>query len=187
MKRNILSLFLALSFALPSVVFAQTAVKITPAERKLADAITAAQLKDYLYYVASDEMEGRDTPSKGLDLTAKFIGTMLSRWGFKPAGDNGTFYQKMALRKESVDAAATGLAVDGTSFAFNEDFFRLGGDAESLSAPLVFGKDGWMVKSKNIDALEGIDVKGKIVVLAGPVFSQQYIVGPPAGVTAADL
>ena len=27
-------------------------------------AITAGQLKDYLYFVASDEMEGRDTPSR---------------------------------------------------------------------------------------------------------------------------
>jgi hypothetical protein len=33
------------------------------------DAITAAQLKNYLDFVASDEMEGRDTPSRGLDTT----------------------------------------------------------------------------------------------------------------------
>ncbi|MBK7706020.1 MAG: M20/M25/M40 family metallo-hydrolase [Acidobacteria bacterium] len=188
MKKNLLGLFLTLSLLLPSVTFAQkTAVTITPAERKIAEAITAAQLKDYLYYVASDEMEGRDTPSKGLDLTAKFIGTMLSRWGFKPAGDDGTFFQKIALKRESVDAASMKLSVDGTTYTFNDDYFRLAGNADSVSAPLVFGKDGWMVKSKNIDALSGVDVKGKIVVLAGSGFSQQYIVAPPAGVTPADL
>jgi len=32
----------------------------------------AAQIKDYLTLIASDEMEGRDTPSRGLDLTANY-------------------------------------------------------------------------------------------------------------------
>jgi hypothetical protein len=68
MRKNLLALFLITTFLLPSAAFAQTTtVKITPAERKMADEITANQLRDYLYYVASDEMEGRDTPSRGLD------------------------------------------------------------------------------------------------------------------------
>ena len=54
------------------------------------EAITAAQLKEWLYVVASDDMEGRDTPSRGLDLTAKFIADHLSQWGVKPGGDDGT-------------------------------------------------------------------------------------------------
>ncbi len=187
MKKNLLAFVLATALLLPTAAFAQTAVKITPKERQMADSITAAQLKDYLYYVASDEMEGRDTPSKGLDLTAKFIGTLLSRWGFKPAGDDGTYFQKIALRRESVDPAKTTVAVDGTSFVFNDDFFRLSGDADATSGSLVFGKDGWMVKSKNIDSLAGIDVKGKIVVISGAGFSQRYIIPPPQGVTPAEL
>ncbi|HET7287520.1 MAG TPA: hypothetical protein VFI71_08620, partial [Pyrinomonadaceae bacterium] len=52
------------------------------------EAITAEQLKKWLYVVASDEMEGRDTPSRGLDLTAKFIADHLSQWGVKPGGDD---------------------------------------------------------------------------------------------------
>jgi len=87
MKRNLLALLLLVAFVLPSSLFAQTAakltttaartapvvVKITPAERKVAEGVTAAQLKNYLYFVASDAMEGRDTPSQGLDITAEFI------------------------------------------------------------------------------------------------------------------
>ena len=48
-------------------------------------------------------MEGSDTPSRGLDITAKFLATNLSRWGFKPAGGDGTFFQKITMRRESVD------------------------------------------------------------------------------------
>jgi hypothetical protein len=188
MRKNLLSLLLALTFLLPTAALAQVpVVKITPQERKIAESITAAQLRDYLFFVASDEMEGRDTPSRGLDLTAKFLATMVSRWGLKPAGDNGTYFQKIALRKDAVDPAATKLAVDSSAFEFNNDFFRFAGNADSVTAPLVFGKDGWMIKSKNIDALGGLDVKGKIVVLAGAGFSQRFIIPPPAGVTPAEL
>src|SRR5574339_1145079 len=62
------------------------------------DTIAANQIRDYLTFIASDEMEGRDTPSRGLNTTAKFLAMNLSRWGFKPAGDNGTFFQRIELR-----------------------------------------------------------------------------------------
>ncbi len=100
MKRNIFALLLLTVFVFQSVGFAQTRpAKVTPDERKIAEGVTARQLSDYLYFVASDEMEGRDTPSRGLDTTAKFIAMNLSRWGFKPAGDNGTYFQKIALKR----------------------------------------------------------------------------------------
>ena len=53
---------------------------------------------------------------------------------------------------------------------------------------MVFGGSGWMVKSKNIDALAGVDAKGKIVVLYGAGFPNQNRLTPlPQGVTQADL
>ena len=87
---------------MPAGAFAQSSakkVKIDADAQKAIANITAPQMRDYLFFVASDEMEGRNTPSRGLDLTAKFIATLLSRWGVKPAGDNGTYFQKFAVRK----------------------------------------------------------------------------------------
>ena len=106
MKKNLLALVLALSFIFPSFTAAQTATKAKSPARVAAETITAAQLMDYLYFIASDEMEGRDTPSRGLDLTAKFIAMQLSRWGFKPAGDNGTFFQRIALKRSPAPTAS---------------------------------------------------------------------------------
>src|SRR5215213_11959000 len=165
MRKNLLGLILVLTFLFPSFALAQTAVKITPQERKMADAITAAQLKDYLYYVASDEMGGRDTPSQGLDLTAKFIGTMLSRWGFKPAGDNGSFYQKMDLHRDAVNQASTVAALGGQNLVYGTDFFANPAAGNIEGAPLVFGGEGWMIKSKGIEPLKDLDVRGKVVVV----------------------
>ncbi|MGI9056060.1 MAG: M28 family peptidase [Pyrinomonadaceae bacterium] len=187
MRKNLLTLFLVLTFLLPSAAFAQTAVKITAKEKQMAEAITAEQLRQYLYFVASDEMEGRDTPSRGLDLTAKFIALMLERWKFKPAGDNGTFFQNIALKSESIDAVNTILKVGDQMYQLNDDFFRLGGSG-TANAPMVFGGNGWMIKSKNIDTLAGVDAKGKIVVLYGEGFPSQNRLTPlPQGVNQADL
>jgi Zn-dependent M28 family amino/carboxypeptidase len=146
-----------------------------------AELITAAQLRDYLTFVASDEMEGRNTPSRGLDTTALFISTLLKRWGAKPAGDDGTFFQKIVLRRDSPDVAQTKLQLGEQAFAYGEDYVSGGGEA-ALTAPLVYVGDGWMVKSKDIDAYKGIDAKGKIVVVN---YSNGF--SPPRGLRRNDL
>ena len=187
--KNILVLFLAFTFIFPAFAAAQTATKANSPAIKAAENITAAQLKDYLYFVASDEMEGRDTPSRGLNLTAKFIGTMLSRWNFKPAGDDGTFYQKIALVRESPDAENSNLTVGGQKFNYGEDFYRVTGNSENaISAPVVYGGDGWFFKAKGIDALQNVDAKGKIVVLYSDRMPPRFFpTSLPKGVTQADL
>ncbi|HYJ48080.1 MAG TPA: M28 family peptidase [Pyrinomonadaceae bacterium] len=146
--------------------------------RKIADQITAAQLKDYLYFIASDEMEGRDTPSRGLNTVAKFIAMNLSRWGLKPAGDDGTYFQRIALQRVKLDPANTRVEINGQSFNFGEDLLAQT-VAGTTSAPLVFVGHGWVIKAKNIDAYQGVDVKDKIMVVLGSGF--------PNGVTFADL
>lgn len=147
--------------------------------RKLADQITAAQLKDYLYFIASDEMEGRDTPSRGLDTTAKFIALNLSRWGLKPAGDNGTYFQRIALQRLKLDAANTRAEINGQNFNYGEDLLAAPVAGTVASAPLVYVGYGWVIKNKNIDPYQGIDVKDKIMVVLGGGF--------PKGVSFADL
>ena len=188
MKRNVFSSALLIALLLPTIALAQVKVVITPQERKMAEAITAAQLKDYLYFIAADEMEGRDAPSKGLDITANFLAMMASRLGFKPAGDNGTFFQNIDVRVDSPDAEKTKLAVIGKQFKYGDDFVRVTGTGDASNRPLVYGGAGWLVKSKGIDDFKGIDVKGKIVVLsARGMPNMNNLTQRPAGVTPADL
>ena len=166
MRRNLITVFLVFAFVFPSLTAAQTATKKDSPAIKAAQNITVAQMRDYLYFISSDEMEGRDTPSRGLDITAKFIGMNLSRWGFKPAGDDGTYYQKMALLRESADPQSSALTVGGETLKYGVDYFRLNGSSPvPVSAPLVYGGDGWLIRSKSLDSLQNVDVKGKIVVL----------------------
>ena len=186
MRRHFIAFFIGLTL-LVSTSFGQ-AVRITPAERKIAAGITADQMSSYLHFVASDAMEGRDTPSRGLDVTAEFLKMNLAKWGFKPAGDNGTFFQKIELSSESVDPATNILQVDGKSFGLNTDFFRMAGHNGSANALMVFAGHGWVVKAKNIDSYKGVDVKGKIIVLTHQGFpNPNTITSMPAGVAQTDL
>ena len=189
MKKNLIALFLFIALITPSFAAAQTATRAKSPARRAAENITAKQMSDYLYFIASDEMEGRDTPSRGLDTTAKFIGMNLSRWGFKPAGDDGTFYQKISLIRELPDAQNSSFTVGGKIFKYGEDYYRMSGSSQgAISAPLVYGGDGWMLKAKNIDALREVDARGKIVVLySDGVPTRAFATAFPSGVTAADL
>jgi hypothetical protein len=55
--------------------------------------ITADDLKEWLTYIASDELEGRDTYSAGLGLAAGYIQEHLHAWRVKPAGDHDGYLQ----------------------------------------------------------------------------------------------
>src|SRR3989441_13223561 len=133
LKLYSLALVLAVSFALPATFAQRKASKpkttntVATAATRGADLITAAQLKDYLSFIASDEMEGRDTPSRGLDTTAKFIAMNLSRWGFKPAGDNGTFFQHIDLLRNRADAAQTRVELNGQALVAGDDYIPVAG------------------------------------------------------------
>ncbi len=183
MKRQLLHVILVLVLLLQAVqlgpVLAQNPSS-TPAksgEFGAVESITAAQLRDYLYFVASDEMEGRDTPSRGLDLTAKFIALNLSRWGFKPAGDGGTFFQKIPLQSQRLLVAETMASLNGQKMTLGTDFIAraVSGDA---SGPLVFVGHGLQLKSKSLDPYQGIEVRDKLMVV---------IEGMPKGVGRNDL
>src|SRR5215204_4238485 len=80
------------------------------------NSITARQLREFLTFIASDELEGRDTPSRGLDTAAKYIAQHLSSWGVKPMGGDGTYFQKFPLRHSKIDPTLTRLEMNGQTF-----------------------------------------------------------------------
>jgi hypothetical protein len=155
-------------------------VSVTATSQRGTDTIAAAQLRDYLTFIASDEMEGRDTPSRGLDTTAKFLALNLARWGFKPAGDNGTFFQRIDLRRDRIDPNQTRVELNGRVLTAGRDYLPAGGSGD-IKGQLVFAGTGWYLKSKNIDAYNGVDPTGKIAV----IFGSPNI--PPRGITRADF
>src|SRR5689334_16154853 len=65
--------------------------RITPAARAMLDHISADSLRGHLSFIASDALEGRGTPSRGLDIAAEYIAAQFRRAGLEPVGDDGYF------------------------------------------------------------------------------------------------
>src|ERR1700722_15491528 len=59
--------------------------------------ITADDLKEWLTYIASDELAGRDTYSAGLGLAAGYIQEHLRAWRVRPAGDHEGYLQTVRV------------------------------------------------------------------------------------------
>ena len=148
--------------------------------QRAVDTISANELRDYLTFIASDEMEGRDTPSRGLDTTAKFLAMNLARWGFKPAGDEGSFFQRIELRRDRADSGQTKVEYSGRTLTPGTDYLPAGGSG-TVTGQLVFAGTGWFVKSKEIDAYKDIDPTGRIAVIFGTPNA------PPRGVSRGDF
>jgi hypothetical protein len=59
--------------------------------------ITEALIRRHVNVIADDSMLGRNTPSRGLDLTAAYIAAQFKRLELKPGGDSGSFIQRYPL------------------------------------------------------------------------------------------
>ena len=76
---------------------------LTPEMRIVSAHITANSLRGNLSFLASDLLEGRDTPSRGLDLAAEYIAAQFRKLDLEPAGDDG-YFQTVTLYPEREDS-----------------------------------------------------------------------------------
>lgn len=178
-----------------------------------SDAISENELKIYDYFLASDQLEGRNLPSRGYDTAALYVASNLAEWGLKPGGStsdtNGPLQpylmpfelvSKQIIPDES-KVSVTGPAPRGgrggfgggfgggagartgggrnagprtTNFEYGKDWTVTAGgrggpglEAFDLSGNLVFAGNGYVINKTKINPFENLDVKGKIVVVAG--------------------
>lgn len=151
---------LALSLSL--LLFAAWADR--PMWMSRAETITPTDLRAHLEFIASDELEGRDTPSRGLDIAGLYIVSHLQRWGVKPGGENGTYFQPLNYRMDTVNTGETRIQVGGRSFEYGVGFVARP-VALNTNAPLVYVGYGWSNPEKGIDPYAGLEVQGKIIVV----------------------
>jgi hypothetical protein len=86
--RRTASVFLV---SLLTLAVAQKANVITPTQQAAVAKVQADSLRANLSFLASDLLEGRGTPSKGLDLAAEFIASRFRAAGLEAVGDDGYF------------------------------------------------------------------------------------------------
>jgi hypothetical protein len=84
---------------LPSLLAAQTSAPLMRA----AATITARDVAHRIGIIAHDSMMGRDTPSRGLDRTAQYVADEFRRFGLRPGGDDGSWFQRYSISRHRLD------------------------------------------------------------------------------------
>ncbi len=134
------------------------------AAEEAAALITAESFRSRLYFLASDALQGRNTPSPGLEVAAAWLASEHQRMGLLP-GSEGSFYQRWPYRQIRPDLASASLELRGGGGAHRlvpDAGVVLRGAAEApLDAGLVFAG-----VAREFPAGEAI--RGSAVVVAIP-------------------
>jgi hypothetical protein len=165
--RRILRLSAVLALACALVVSGALA----PAERATLERITAGALKAHVSFLASDILEGRDTPSRGLDIAAEYIAAKFRGIGLKAVGDDGYFQTAAyAVVHPRTDGFELTLAAGGRTIsvpAAEATVNAMSGFEFSGAAVIKVALDDVAA----VEALTAAEVKGKAVFTAAPNLS----------------
>src|ERR1700749_5270127 len=104
----LLTAALARALQMPEVLEVPT---IPPAARAAAASIDPEKIRAHVRFLSLDLLEGRGPGTRGAELAAEYIATQFALAGVEPAGDNGTYFQRVPLY-------AVHTVEDKTTFAF---------------------------------------------------------------------
>src|SRR5215475_9201242 len=135
-----------------------------PAKGVKYSQIGQADLKEWLTYLSSDDLAGRQVFTEGFGLAAQYIADRLKEWGVKPLGPDGTYLQPVKLRGYRVTRnSSVTLEVNGQSRTFKHgDHVTFPANAGSKQT-LTFNGVEFVGYGQRGD-YQGRDIKDKLVV-----------------------
>ena len=92
------------------VVVLLLALPVTAQPPQKPDAPTAAWWAQTVA-LSDDAMEGRDTGTEAYERAAKYVSDQFQSAGLKPAGDNGTFFQRVPMHQTELDLAHSSVEI----------------------------------------------------------------------------
>jgi len=174
-------LFFICVFAGTNVLYAQT-----DASAKYATVITGKSLNKHLSIIAGAEMEGRETGTEGQRKAAAYIEAQFKAIGLKSVDALKGYQQFYPLYQDSLKEAQ--LTVAGKAAEYGKDFIVQLNSNETgkfKGTKIVFA--GYGIDDAKYNDYEGLDVKGKIVVifLGEPKKDGKYFLGVTSGRSSA--
>lgn len=129
---------------------------------KYSKTITAEELEEHLYIIASDEFEGRETGKKGQKMAMEYLIKNFKSFGIKPV-DNYKYIQTFDLIEQTTKNV--NLTVGSKKFTVLQDF--------SISPSIILSQKinnqvvfvGYGIEEEGYNNYKGADVKGKVVFI----------------------
>jgi len=148
------------------------AAGLPPAVAAAAAGIDAERIRSHVRFLSHDLLEGRGTGSRGGDIAAEYLATQFALAGLKPAGDDGSYLQKVRFAgSQTLDTSSLSFAPnDGEALPLKlfDDYVVSNHTLTEnvrIDAPLVFVGYGIEAPEYQWDDYKGVDVRGKIALI----------------------
>jgi len=134
--------------------------------------IRPENIETHVRFLSHDLLEGRGTGQRGGDLAAEYIATQFALYGLKPAGDKGTYMQKVPMVGITPGAdtrfslvPSSGKVSDLKPLDEYVAYDQTQQPASGIDAEIVYVGYGIEAPEYNWDDYKGVDVKGKVLLM----------------------
>jgi len=151
---------------------APAAPRIAPAGMAAMQTIDSERIRAHVRFLSHDLLEGRGTGQRGGDIAAEYIATQFALYGLKPAGENGTYMQKVPMVGVMTLPETTFTLEPATGGPINlkqlDDYVASNQTqtAEAdLNADIVYVGYGIEAPEYNWNDYKDADVRGKVLLM----------------------
>ncbi|KAA3620076.1 MAG: hypothetical protein DWQ05_04935 [Calditrichaeota bacterium] len=151
-------IFLAGLFFLPTLALVAQKVNVK---------VDGQKIKNTIAHISTNDQMGRKPNTPEFMKLQDWLVEQYEEWGMEPAGENGTFFQAVPIKRNySVNYGTPKLVINGREFFSRYRDFTV--DSRStpglkLQQKIVFAGYGIAAPDKGLDEYNGIDVSGKLV------------------------
>src|SRR5436853_6090867 len=179
MRKSVVVLFLIFVISLISLQAASNrarsadpSIQIPGVAINAMESINPERIRAHVRFLSHDLLEGRGTGQRGGDIAAEYIATQFALYGLKPAGDNGTYLQKVPMVgiTPSPDTTFSLLPGNGSPMVLKvlDDYVSYDQTQQpqsEIDAPIVFVGYGIHAPEYNWDDYKNTDVRGKVLLM----------------------
>jgi len=131
----------------------------------------ASRIKSHIWFLSDDLLEGRDTGARGHEIASLYIAAEFEKYGLTPAGDEGTYMQRVNFVQAKIDQSSIKLSLSGSQgdrqLSYPKQFLTSPNpllETTQMAGKLVFVGYGIVAPELQHNDYQDIDVTGKVVV-----------------------
>jgi len=155
------------------ITFLFVFVSVLPlsAQKKGMESINTNDLKRHMQFLASDELEGRDTGEPGLQVAARYLAVQAESLGLLPLDKDKDYMQTYIIQEKAYDRERSHITITAADSSYahsSEPFYVLpapGGDHTVYEGEVVFAGYGINSEEHGYNDFEHIDIQDKVVLI----------------------